>query len=306
MSEILQWSSGLNGYKKHILDKNHFTTELSECQFEPGRNLDDIFYDHLIDRPNSPVELLYSGGLDSELVLMSLVKNKIPVEAMTMVITIKGAILNVVDLYYSEKFCRENNVKQNLFYLDADELYNSDKYLEYLLPYNIIEPHVASHFWLIEQCHNYPIIGGDWPWLQTHVNPRVLSPYRLDFMAGELFMRDSGIHGINNMISHSLDSCRLFVNEHYKMFLKHQELDTTWSKIGFFKQEMFEGIGVKVEPRVKAYGWEVLEIHPDLFDMNPIREDLFNRVGEIQHVIKWNSVIGQAAEMPLSQNDTFK
>ncbi len=113
MSEILQWSTGLNGYKKHILDSNHFTTELTECQFEPGRNVDDIFYDHLVNRPNSPVELLYSGGLDSELVLMSLMKNKIPFEVMTMVIQVKGITLNITDLYYSEKFCRENNIKQN-------------------------------------------------------------------------------------------------------------------------------------------------------------------------------------------------
>ena len=89
MSEILQWSTGLNGYKKHILDRNYFTTELIECQFEPGRSLDDIFYDHLVDRPNSPVELLYSGGSDSELVLMSLMKNKIPFEVMTMVVQFK-------------------------------------------------------------------------------------------------------------------------------------------------------------------------------------------------------------------------
>ena len=53
MSEILQWSTGLNGYKKHSLHNNHFTTELSECQFEKGRNIDDIFIDHLIDKPNS-------------------------------------------------------------------------------------------------------------------------------------------------------------------------------------------------------------------------------------------------------------
>jgi len=105
MSELLQWSTGLNGYKKHTLHDNHFTTELTECQFEPGRSVDDIFLDHLIDRPNSPVELLYSGGLDSELVLMSLLRNKISVESMIMVIPLKGVILNVVYLYYSEKFC---------------------------------------------------------------------------------------------------------------------------------------------------------------------------------------------------------
>ena len=99
MSELLQWS---NGYKKLTLDKNHFTTELTECQFEPGRSLDDIFFDHLVNRPNIPVELLYSGGLDSELILLSLIKNKIQFEVMTMVIQFKGITLNITDLYYSE------------------------------------------------------------------------------------------------------------------------------------------------------------------------------------------------------------
>ena len=119
MSNILQWSTGLNEYKKHTLQDNNFITELTECQFEPGRSLDDIFYDHLVNRPNSPVELLYSGGSDSELVLLSLIKNKVPFEVMTMVIQFKGITLNITDLYYSEKFCRENNIKQNLFHLSV-------------------------------------------------------------------------------------------------------------------------------------------------------------------------------------------
>ena len=48
MSEILQWETGINGYKKHSLHNNHFTTELTECQFEKGRNIDDIFLDSQI------------------------------------------------------------------------------------------------------------------------------------------------------------------------------------------------------------------------------------------------------------------
>ena len=294
MSEILQWSTGLNGYKKHILDDNHFTTELTECQYELGRNVDDIFYDHLVDRPNSPVELLYSGGLDSEIVLMSLLKNKISVEAMTMVITIKGAILNVVDLYYSEKFCRENNVKQNLFYFDAIDFYEGNKYLEYLLPYSITEPHVASHFWLIEQCHNYPIIGGDWPWLQA--KKKVLSPFKLAFSSYERFMESKGISGIGNMISHSFESSYYFIEQHLK---EHELGNDKFHTVPFLKHKMYD---IK-EPRIKSYGWE--DCPTQLFNINKYKFELLKRLGSIKSTIEWGDKIKLLIDSTEKSNSLF-
>lgn len=294
MSKILEWSTGLNGYKKHTLDNNHFTTELTECQFESGRNLDDIFYDHLINRPNSPVELLYSGGLDSELVLMSLLRNKIPVEAMTMVITIKGAILNVVDLYYSEKFCRENNVKQNLFYLDAVDFYKSGKYLKYALPFKITEPHVSSHMWLIEQCHNYPIVGGDWPWLQAE--KRVLSPYKLAFSSYERFMNSKGIDGIGNMISHSFESSYYFIEQHLK---EHRTGNDSHHTVPFTKYKMY---GVN-EPRIKSYGWE--ECPLKLFDINKYKNDLLKILGTPKSNIIWGEQLSKLIGSTITSNNLF-
>ena len=55
-------------------------TELLDVPFESNRNITDIFNDHLSIRQTKYVEVLYSGGLDSELVLLSCLKNKIPVE----------------------------------------------------------------------------------------------------------------------------------------------------------------------------------------------------------------------------------
>ena len=294
MSELLQWSTGLNGYKKHTLDNNHFTTELTECQFEPGRSLDDILYDHLIDRPSSPVELLYSGGLDSELVLMSLIKNKISVEAMTMVITIKGAILNVVDLYYSEKFCRENNVKQNLFYLDAVDFYESEKYLEYALPFNIVEPHVPSHMWLIEQCHNYPIIGGDWPWLQ--VEKKVLSPFKLAFSSYERFMGSKNIPGIGNMISHSFEASYHFIDQHLR---EHDRGNNNFHTVPFLKYKMYD---IK-EPRIKSYGWE--ECPPILFNINKYKVELLKKLGAAKSNIIWGDKIATLINSSTNSNNLF-
>lgn len=294
MSEILQWSTGLNGYKKHTLDNNDFTTELTECQFESGRSVDAIFNDHLVDRPSSPVELLYSGGLDSELVLMSLLRNKIPVEAMTMVITIKGAILNVVDLYYSEKFCRENNVKQNLFYFDAVDFYESGKYLEYALPFRITEPHVPSHMWLIEQCHNYPIIGGDWPWLQTE--KKILSPFKLAFSSYERFMESKGIPGIGNMVSHSFESSYHFIDQHLK---EHKKGNDTFHTVPFLKHKMY-GLS---EPRIKSYGWEQCPV--DLFNIVKYRVELLKKIGSSKSNIIWGEQISTLIGSTTNSNNLF-
>jgi hypothetical protein len=287
MSNILQWSTGLNGYKKHTLDNNHFTTELTECQFEPGRNLDDIFYDHLVNRPNSPVELLYSGGSDSELVLLSLIKNKIPFEVMTMVIQFKGITLNITDLYYSEKFCRENNIKQNLFYLDTEELFDSGKYLEYLLPYNITEPHVASHFWLIEQCQSYPILGGDWPWFQKH--KKVLSPFRLAYSMYEKYMHSKGIDGIGNMIGHSFESS-------YRFIELHKQNDE--NIVPLLKQQMYN----MSYPRMRSYGWEQSQ---RLFNIAKYKIELLKELGVARSNIIWGDKIKSLIDSTEKSNSLF-
>jgi hypothetical protein len=292
---MIEWTTGLNGYKKHTLDNNNFTTELTECQFEPGRNIDDIFHDHLNGRVNGPVELLYSGGLDSELVLQSLLKNKIPVETMTLVVTIKGAILNVVDLYYSEKFCREHNIKQNLFYFDAVEFYESGRYLDYLVPLKITEPHIASHFWLIEQCHNYPIIGGDWPWVQ--VEKKVLSPFRIDFCNYERFMSTKNISGIGNMISHSFESSCYFIEKHLEM---HQKGNDSFHTVPFLKQLMY---GTK-EPRIKSYGWE--QCPKELFNSNYYKIELLKAVGIVKSKIIWGDKVSNLLNTSIRENSLFK
>lgn len=294
MSEILQWSTGIHGYKKHTLDDNNFTTELTECQFESGRSVDAIFNDHLVDRPNSPVELLYSGGLDSELVLMSLLRNKIPVEAMTMVITINGAILNVVDLYYSEKFCRENNVRQNLFYFDAVDFYEGGKYLEYALPLRITEPHVPSHMWLIEQCHNYPIIGGDWPWVQVEKN--VLSPFKLAFSSYERFMESKNIPGIGNMISHSFESSYHFIEQHLK---SHDRNNTSFHTVPFLKHKMY----ATQEPRIKSYGWEQCPVQ--LFNINKYKIELLKQLGAPKSNIIWGEQVSKLIGSSVKTNNLF-
>jgi len=292
---MIEWTTGLGDFKKHTLDGSSFTTTLSETEFVPDRNVDAIFSDHFSDCSGT-VEVLYSGGLDSEIVLASCLRNKIPVEAMTMVIKIRGAIANVVDLYYSEKFCRENNVKQNMFYLDATEFYESGKYLEYLKPFQITEPHVASHFWLIEQCQNFPVVGGDWPWVQAHKEHKVLSPFKLSFSSYERFMASKGINGIGNMISHSYESCYYFMKKH----IQEYELgNDTFHTVPFMKYRMYD----LAEPRIKSYGWE--DCPSNVFNIMMYKINLLKLMGAPKSKIVWGDKTKQLLNTDTTENESF-
>ena len=249
---MIEWNTGLKGYKKCTLELNNyghtFTTELLDVPFIPDRSITEIFNDHLSINNSKYVEVLYSGGLDSEIVLLHCIQHNIPVIAITMVIKLKGLTINTHDLYYAEKFCRENNITHKLIDLDADKFFNTGQYLDYLTPYYITEPHVATHLWLLEQCDYFPVIGGDWPWCHVNKENKILSPTRLEFSSYDRFMQDRNINGIGNMISHSIDSVYYFINLQINSYEGKED-------VSFLKARMYNKIN-KIEPRLRSYGWE--------------------------------------------------
>lgn len=301
MSNIIEWNFGLNNYKKCTLElgeNNHkFTTELLDVLFEPNRTITDIFNDHLSNRQTKYVEVLYSGGLDSELVLLSCIKNSIPVIAVTLVIKIEGMIINTHDLYYAERFCRENNITHKLVELDGSSFYQSGKYLDYLTPYYIIEPHVATHLWLIEKCSYFPIMGGDWPWVHTNVENKVLSPFRLEFSSYERFMKDKGIYGIGNMIGHSLEST-------CKLIQIHLDNHIGGESVSNFKSRMYQTMYPELQPRLRSYGWE--NHKTSKFNLLTYKIELIRQLQSTIPVIKWHNTIKTLLNTQVNENDKFK
>jgi len=301
MKNVIEWSVGLNDFKKCTLElgehSHKFTTELLDVPFEYGRNITDIFNDHLSNRQTKCVEVLYSGGLDSELVLLSCLKNNIPVIAITLVIKIDGLIINTHDLYYAEKFCRENDITHKLVELNGNNFYESGKYLDYLTPYYIIEPHVATHLWLIEQCSYFPILGGDWPWVQTHIENKVLSPFRLEFSSYERFMSAKNIYGIGNMVGYSLESS-------CKLIQIHLDNHVGGENISNFKSRMYQTMYTELEPRLRSYGWEHHKTKS--FNLLNYKVELIKRVRPTSPNIKWNNIMKLLLNTSVNENDKFK
>lgn len=301
MENIIEWNVGLNGFKKCTLElgenSHKFTTELLDVPYENNRNITDIFNDHLSNRQTKYVEVLYSGGLDSELVLLSCLKNNIPVIAITLVIKIDGLIINTHDLYYAEKFCRENDIIHKLIELNADKFFQNGEHLKYLTPYYIIEPHVATHLWLLEQCSYFPILGGDWPWVQTHIENKVLSPFRLEFSSYERFMKDKGIYGIGNMISYSLDSSVKLIEIHLNNYIPGEPVSN-------FKSRMYQTMYPELETRLKSHGWENHKTRQ--FNLLKYKVELLKQLKSTVPVIKWNTTIKTLLNTTITENDKFK
>lgn len=285
------WYDGENNYRLMSLFGNLFTTELLDVP-TTDRTVNQVFYDNLANRQTKVVDVLYSGGLDSECVLSSCLINKIPVRAVTMRLLVNNCPINTHDLYYSEKFCREHDVDQVLVDLDVVQFFESGRYLDYLVDYRIDEPHVATHFWLLEQCRGFPVIGGDYTW--PHQSKDKISPHRLSYSCYNRFMRDRGISGIGNMLGHSLDTNVMFMNEH----LKVHEPDM----VNKTKRKVFENLGLGTfELRYRSYGWE--QAHA--FNKTYFKIELSKQVGLIKNRIIWNNVVGSVLNGPGS-NDSFK
>lgn len=301
MANVIEWNVGLHNFKKCTLelgeDNHKFTTELLDVPYENNRNITDIFNDHLANRQTKYVEVLYSGGLDSELVLLSCLKNNIPVIALTLVIKIDGLIINTHDLYYAEKFCREHSITHKLVELHADKLYENGDYISYLHPYYITEPHVATHLWLIEQCNYFPILGGDWPWTHTHIENKVLSPFRLEFSSYERFMKDKGIHGIGNMIGYSLESSIKLIQLHLANHIPGESVSN-------LKSRMYKTMYPELVERLRSYGWE--NHRSNKFNMLSYKIELVKQLKLTKSIIKWNQTVKTMLNTTINENDKFK
>lgn len=279
----IQWYSGLNNYKKHTLtfgDENTFVTELLDVELEPANTIEEVFSIHLANA-KFPIEVLYSGGLDSEFVISVCKKLKIPVIALTLRMMLFGAPFNTHDLYYAEKFCRENDVQHRIIDLDIEKFFMSGDHLKYTDPYKMTAVASPTIMWLIDQCHSYPVYGGDYTWPLLNCNLSAYSPHRHNFNCYDHFMDIRG-GGIGNMLSHSLDSNMILIKEHVAAYK-----DTT-----FFKSEIFKSLGYNLETRHRSHGWENVFEFKNKFDINQVTKDLHDRYGLCKSIVRWGNSLG--------------
>lgn len=285
MSNEAMWCVGDRDYQKmsFVSDTphNHFTLEVLDIEERPFNSIHDIFADHL-SAAHLPVEVLYSGGLDSECVIISCLRQKIPVVAVTLRVMLGNCPINLVDLYYSEKFCRTHNVKQVIVDLHIDKFVDSGDYIPYMERYQINNLGIIALHWLIEQCHSFPVLGGDYTWPLVNVEKFQYSPKSYNIYTFDLFMRDNNIPGIGNFLGHSIESNNWFLKEHLKIYNDRKNLE-------HLKVIMMENLGFgKLEPRIKSNGWELFRTQKHLLNIQKTKIDFNRNCRDTKSTIRWN------------------
>jgi hypothetical protein len=295
------WFEGYNDYKKctatYDVDGKlkHFHTEIRDVELMETTNIYEILNNHLSQRQTKIVEVCFSGGLDSEVALLSCIYNKIPVRAITMRIYTGEVLINTHDVYYSEKFCREHHIEQKFVDLNIVKFYETGDYLDLLRPYNIKDSRAALHLWLLTQCSEFAILGGDysWPWIIKNL----VSPHQHAHNMYYQFMKDNGIHGIGNMLGYSLDSNLQFIKSHINVYdhSKHDPNDRF--KLPYLKRDIYANLGfTNIEPRLKAYGLDMVPPRP----YNDICTEMF---GDIISSISWGDTVSVLIESTVRYND---
>lgn len=286
----LEWTSGIDGYRRYKLEfdlkkkVNIFTLELED---RPRLKNDALaqLASHVPD--NVTAEVLYSGGLDSEAVIFSLLAAKKKFHVITGCWLSKGETINEQDIYYSEKFCRTFDIPQLRIDLDVGKFFSNGDHLPYLDPYKITTFTSACIFKLIENCETFPIVGGDYTWPQ--VSNHVYSPHRHVHNCYDHFMQSKGIPGIGNMLSHSQESNIMFITSH----IQDREYN---------KHDIFQRLGFSLEQRTRSHGWEQMF----KMDWKSVSTFLMTRYGPTKNIIKWGDNLAQVIETTDKINDKFR
>lgn len=293
------WYDGIDNYKKHTLESEDnrllYTLELCDRHIFENKSTLELFEKCLSLRDTKSVTILYSGGLDSEIVLRACILLKIPVTTITLNLCLNGETLNTYDIYYSKKFCEQHKIKQTIVDLDIKKFFESGKYLDYVEPYKILEPHVATYLHLITLCDNFPVMGGDysWPW----VTVPLISPHKHSYNMYNRFMRDNNINGIGGIINHSLDLNVRFIENHMKY--ADYNLPDSVTKLKIYSTL---GLGT-FEERERSYGWD--QIEQKVFNKNIYRGFLLKKFGTVKYKVVWGENIARAINGDPGYNDKF-
>jgi hypothetical protein len=108
------------------------------------------------DNAEGDLWVLFSGGIDSEVVVQSFLFAGIPVKV---AITRFAGRLNRHDMIYAVRFCELHGVPYRCLDLDIDKFFDSGEAWRYAERTRCVQPQLLHTMWAIDQVDGYPILG---------------------------------------------------------------------------------------------------------------------------------------------------
>lgn len=151
-----------------------FTIEYGRCTAEPRdfRTESTNAAKLIGEAADAPIHVLFSGGIDSEVTMLSFLAAEVPITAAIMRFEDD---INQHDIAYAIRFCDTHRVPYKLYDLDIRR-FMVEQVWDYTLPVRCNAPMLAATMWLIDQIDGYPVLGQGEPFL---LRPKRMRPHRL-------------------------------------------------------------------------------------------------------------------------------
>lgn len=107
-------------------------------------------------RDGLPIDVLFSGGSDSEIVLRSFLELGVPVNVHIMRFS---NYVNAHDWCYAYVICQNLNITPIFHDLDLVDFWKSGKCLSYAEISRSVSPQLLPHMWLMDQVDGIPVMG---------------------------------------------------------------------------------------------------------------------------------------------------
>jgi hypothetical protein len=147
-----------NWFVDRVNEKDNWSIQYGQCK-RPVKNWREecklaasMIYDQ---RQGLPIDILFSGGMDSEIVLRSFLEIKVPFNVHF--VDYNG--YNLYDKNWATKICEFKNIKLTIHNLDIEKFWQSDECLEIANLSKCVSPQLLSQQWLMSKVDGLPILG---------------------------------------------------------------------------------------------------------------------------------------------------
>ncbi len=150
------------GYNDQTFNTRSDESSILWCNFSPVQREHESFKEECLkaaklirDKTDQDIFVLFSGGMDSELVLRSFIEAGIEVNAITVEFE-RG--INEHDILWARKFCEIYDINHIIRPLNIEEFWDN-QLLDYALPVQCNSPQFPVTMWLLDQTPGFPVIG---------------------------------------------------------------------------------------------------------------------------------------------------
>ena len=249
-----------------------------EVEIDPPRRTVKSYYEEAViaaemiwAQKQGSLNLLYSGGLDSEYVLSVFLKLGMDIQPVIMnLLSNTGEVYNSHELAYAFTFCKQKGLTPTIIDLNFDKFVESGQFLSIAESVKCAAYQLPASMWLASQIDGTVITGNDPPHMKLNITDNLWYLDEEEIIHSQFnYFKQYNVYGTPFFLSYTPEMMLSFLLDPTMAALANHQFTgktgTNSTKVHVFNN----GTGFNLIPRIKRTGYEqiarrpIIE-HPDI------------------------------------------